>query len=164
MTAAKGGRVSVPQQVREFLDKEGVSYEVLAHERAFTAQGVAAALHVSGWTLAKPVILRTTEGRLVMAVLTGAQTVNLRAAAALVGAEVELAQEKEFVPNFPGCEAGAEPPFGNLYGLPVYVDEALRRDPEIVFNAGTHTEAIRMKYADYERLVGPDVGRLAWQP
>jgi Ala-tRNA(Pro) deacylase len=154
----------VPQQVREFLDKEGVSYEVLTHEKAFTAQGVAAALHVSGRTLAKPVILRTRDGRLVMAVITGAQSVDLKAASSVVGGEVELAKEKEFAPSFPGCDAGAEPPFGNLYGLPVYVDEALRKDPEIVFNGGTHTEAIRMKYADYERLVRPVVGRLAWQP
>jgi Ala-tRNA(Pro) deacylase len=154
----------VPQQVREFLDKEGVSYEVLTHERAFTAQGVAAALHVSGWALAKPVILETADRRSVMVVLTGAQTVNLEAAARVVGSEVRLATEKEFASRFPGCEAGAEPPFGNLYGLPVYVDEALRKDPEIVFNGGTHTEAIRMKYGDYERLVRPIVGRLAWQP
>lgn len=153
----------VPQQVREFLDKQGVSYEVVAHEKAFTAQGVAAALHVSGWTLAKPVILKAKDGRLVMAVLTAAQNVDLKAAASVVGSEVELAKEKEFAASFPGCEAGAEPPFGNLYGLPVYVDEALRKDPEIVFNAGTHTEAIRIKYADYERLVRPVVGRLAWQ-
>jgi Ala-tRNA(Pro) deacylase len=154
----------VPQQVRAFLDKEGVAYEVVAHERAFTAQGVAAALHVSGWTLAKPVILKTKDGRLVMAVITGAQSVDLKATGGIVGSEVELAKEGEFAPGFPGCEAGAEPPFGNLYGLPVYVDEALRKDPEIVFNGGTHTEAIRMKYADYERLVRPVVGRLARQP
>lgn len=153
----------VPQQVRQFLDKERVSYEVVPHQKAFTAQGVAAALHVSGWTLAKPVILKTRDGRLIMAVLTGAQSVDLKAAASVVGTEVELAREKEFAPSFPGCDAGAEPPFGNLYGLPVYVDEALRKDPEIVFNGGTHAEAIRMKYADYERVVRPVVGRLAWQ-
>jgi Ala-tRNA(Pro) deacylase len=153
----------VPQQVREFLDKERVSYQVVPHEKAFTAQGVAAALHVSGWTLAKAVILKTKDGRLAMAVLTGAQSVDLKAAASVVGSEVELANEKEFAPTFAGCDAGAEPPFGNLYGLPVYVDEALRKDPEIVFNGGTHTEAIRMKFADYERLVRPVVGRLAWQ-
>jgi Ala-tRNA(Pro) deacylase len=153
----------VPQQVRQFLDQERVSYQVVPHREAFTAQGVAAALHVSGWTLAKPVILKTTDGRLIMAVLTGAQSVDLKAAASVVGSELELAREKEFAASFPGCDAGAEPPFGNLYGLPVYVDEALREDPEIVFNGGTHAEAIRMKYADYEKLVRPVVGRLAWQ-
>ncbi len=153
----------VPQQVREFLDKQGASYEIVTHEKAFTAQGVAAALHVSGRTLAKPVILKAKDGRLVMAVLTAAQNVDLKAVASVVGSEVELASEKYFAASFPGCEAGAEPPFGNLYGLPVYADAALRKDPEILFNAGTHTEAIRMKYGDYERLVRPVVVRLAWQ-
>lgn len=154
----------VAQQLRELLDREGVDYQVMSHEKAFTAQGVAAALHVSGWTLAKPVILKTKDGRLLMAVLTGPQSVDLKAAASAVGAEVALAKEQDFASRFPGCDLGAEPPFGNLYGLPVYVDEALRKDPEIVFNGGTHAEAIRMKYADYERVVRPVVGRLAWQP
>ena len=154
----------VPQQVREFLDRERVAYQVVAHEKAFTAQGVAATLHVSGWTFAKTVILKTKDGRLVMAVLAGPHNVNLKAARAVVGSDVDLAPEAEFAPKFPGCELGAEPPLGNLYGLPVYVDEALSKDPEIVFNAGTHTEAIRMTYADYERLVRPVVGRLASGP
>ena len=154
----------VPQQVREFLDQERVAYQVVAHEKAFTAQGVAATLHVSGWTFAKTVILKTKDGRLVMAVLAGPHNVNLKAARVVVGSEVDLAPEAEFAPKFPGCELGAEPPLGNLYGLPVYVDEALSKDPEIVFNAGTHTEAIRMTYADYERLVRPVVGRLASGP
>ena len=154
----------VPQQVREFLDRERVAYQVVAHEKAFTAQGVAATLHVSGWTFAKTVILKTRDGRLVMAVLAGPHNVNLKAARAVVGSDVDLAPEAEFAPKFPGCELGAEPPLGNLYGLPVYVDEALSKDPEIVFNAGTHTEAIRMTYADYERLVRPVVGRLASGP
>jgi len=154
----------VPQQVREFLDRERVAYQVVAHEKAFTAQGVAATLHVSGWTFAKTVILKTKDGRLVMAVLAGPHNVNLKAARAVVGSDVDLAPEAEFAPKFPGCELGAEPPLGNIYGLPVYVDEALSKDPEIVFNAGTHTEAIRMTYADYERLVRPVVGRLASGP
>ena len=119
---------------------------------------------MSGWTFAKTVILKTRDGRLVMAVLAGPHNVNLKAARAVVGSEVDLAPEAEFAPKFPGCELGAEPPLGNLYGLPVYVDEALSKDPEIVFNAGTHTEAIRMTYADYERLVRPVVGRLASGP
>jgi Ala-tRNA(Pro) deacylase len=154
----------IPRQIREFLDKEQVPYEVMAHERAFTAQGVAAALHASGWTFAKPVILKTKDGRLVMAVLAGPQAVDLRAAARVVGAEVELAREGDFGPSFPGCELGAEPPFGQLFGLPLYVDEALRKDPEVVFNAGTHTDAIRMKYEHYERVAHPVPGRLSSSP
>jgi Ala-tRNA(Pro) deacylase len=57
----------------------------------------------------------------------------------------------------PGCETGAMPPFGNLYGLPVYVDQTLTRDEEIDFNAGSHTELLQLAYADFERLVKPQV-------
>jgi Ala-tRNA(Pro) deacylase len=79
----------------------------------------------------------------------------------LLGTRVELAREEEFAGLFPGCELGAEPPFGNLYNLPVYADESLGKDPEIVFNAGTHLEAIRMKYLDFEKVVRPIVAPVA---
>jgi Ala-tRNA(Pro) deacylase len=75
--------------------------------------------------------------------------------------DVELAREEDFAKLFPGCELGAEPPFGNLYNLPVYVDISLREDAEIVFNAGTHTETIRMAYADFEAIVKPIVAPLS---
>jgi Ala-tRNA(Pro) deacylase len=77
------------------------------------------------------------------------------AAGAALGGKVELASEEEFAGRFTDCEVGAEPPLGNIYGMPVYVDLSLREDPEIVFNAGRHDEAIRMRYADFERLVRP---------
>jgi len=150
-----------PRQITDFLDKEKVPYELLAHERAFTAQGVAASLHVRGRDFAKAVIVKTADGRRVMAVIPGPRHVDLEALEGLLGTRVELAREEEFAGLFPGCELGAEPPFGNLYGLPVYADESLHRDPDIVLNAGTHTEAIRMRWADYERLVRPVVGALS---
>ncbi len=150
-----------PQQITDLLDKEKVPYEVLTHERAYTAQGVAASLHVSGRDFAKPVILKTADARLVMAVIPAPRHVDLKALEGLLGARVELAREGEFTHLFPGCELGAEPPFGNVYNMPVYVDESLCQDPEIVFNAGTHTEAIRIKYADFERLVRPVVAALS---
>ena len=148
----------VPQQVREFLDRERVAYQVVAHEKAFTAQGVAATLHVSGWTFAKTVILKTRDGRLVMAVLAGPHNVNLKAARAVVGSEVDLAPEAEFAPKFPGCELGAEPPLGNLYGLPVYIDACFPPAQDFFFQAGNHHEVVRMRYQEYERLVKPVVG------
>jgi Ala-tRNA(Pro) deacylase len=150
-----------PRQVTDFLDREKVPYEVLPHIRTFTAQGVAASLHVKGREFAKSVILKTGDGRLAMAVVPAPRPVDLRAAEAALGAKVELAQEGDFADRFADCEVGAEPPFGNLYGLPVYVDESLRADPEIVFNAGTHNEAIRMRYADFDRLVRPTVTPLS---
>lgn len=151
----------LPRQIAELLDGENVSYEVVPHQRAYTAQGVAASLHVSGREFAKAVIVKGRNGQMMMAVVPGPRHVDLAALGRVAGVPVELAREDEFAPLFPGCELGAEPPFGNLYGVPVYVDEDLGKDAEILFNAGTHTEAIRMKYADYARLVHPAVGRLS---
>jgi Ala-tRNA(Pro) deacylase len=150
-----------PRHITDLLEREKVPYEVLTHERAYTAQGVAAALDVSGRDFAKPVILKTADARLVMAVIPGPRHVDLKALEVLLGARVELAHEADFVHLFPGCELGAEPPLGNVYQLPVYVDESLRKNPEIVFNAGTHTEAIKMRYADFERLVRPVVAAVS---
>jgi Ala-tRNA(Pro) deacylase len=150
-----------PRAVVEFLDRQRTPYQVLRHVRTYTAQGSAASLHVPGRDFAKPVMLKTGEGHLVMAVVPAPRTVDLGAAEQALGVTVELAREAEFAPRFPDCEVGAEPPFGQLYGIPVYVDESLGRDPEIVFNAGTHGEAIRMRYEDFERLVRPAVARLS---
>jgi Ala-tRNA(Pro) deacylase len=150
-----------PRQITDLLDEEKIPYEVLTHQRAYTAQGVAASLHLSGRDFAKPVILKTADARLLMAVVPGSRHVDIKALESLVGVPVELAREGEFAHLFPGCELGAEPPLGNVYNLPVYVDESLRKDPEILFNAGTHTEVIRMRYADFEKLVRPVVAALS---
>jgi Ala-tRNA(Pro) deacylase len=150
-----------PRQIIEFLDKEKVPYEVLAHAKAYTAQGVAASVHVRGRDFAKAVIVKAADGRRVMAVIPGPRHVDLKALEGLLGTRVELAREEEFATLFPGCELGAEPPLGNLYGLPVYADQSLHRDPDVVFNAGTHSEVIRMKWADYQRVVQPVVATLS---
>jgi Ala-tRNA(Pro) deacylase len=144
-------------KLSEFLDKNGVHYEVLSHRQAFTAQEVAAVQHVPGMELAKVVMLRSgTE--FVMAVLPAPYRVDLERAKTVLGKpEVTLATEQEFKGLFPQCEPGAMPPFGNLYNLAVYVDQALTRDEEIVFNAGTHTQTVKMIYADFARLVQPKV-------
>ncbi len=148
-------------KLRDFLDKNGVRYEVLSHRQAFTAQEVAAVQHVPGMELAKVVMLRSGP-EFVMAVLPAPYRVALDRAKAVLGkAEVTLATEEEFKGLFPQCEPGAMPPFGNLYNLAVYVDEALTRDEEIVFNAGTHTQTVKMQYADFARLVQPKVVSLA---
>ena len=148
-------------KLREYLDKQGVKYEVLSHRQAFTAQEVAEAQHIKGRELAKVVMLRSA-GEFFMAVLPAPYRVDLDLAQGVVGRrEVHLATEEEFSGLFPQCEAGAMPPFGNLYGLPVYVDQSLTRDDDIVFNAGTHTQTVRMKYADFARLVQPRVAAFA---
>ncbi len=150
-------------KLKEFLDKNGVPYKVTTHREAFTAQEVAAAQHVPGMELAKVVILNSGKD-FFMFVLPAPYRVDLKRAGALVGkGDISLASETQFTGLFPQCEPGAMPPFGNLYDIPVWVDEALGEDEEIVFNAGTHTQTVRMNYADFERLVKPKVVRLAEQ-
>ena len=144
-------------KVRAFLDEHHVQYVVISHSKAFTAQGIAAITHIPGQELAKTVIVKL-DGALAMAVLPASFQVDLLALKKVVGVkDAALASEREFKQAFPDCETGAMPPFGNLYGVPVYVDETLRRDANIAFNAGTHLELIRMAFADFERLVQPEV-------
>ena len=148
-------------KLRDFLDQSGVAYEVLDHRQAFTAQEVAAAQHISGKELAKVVMLRRGD-EFIMAVLQAPERVDLDHVRTLLKAsDVRLATEQEFAGLFPSCEPGAMPPFGNLYGLPVWVDEALAEDAEIVFNAGTHTQTVKMGYGNFARLVKPKLAKLA---
>jgi Ala-tRNA(Pro) deacylase len=143
------------QQLREFLDRHGARYVTVTHSLAYTAQEIASRAHVSGKEMAKALVVKL-DGRLVIVALPASEKLNLERVMAETGARTaELATEAEFGSRFPGCELGAMPPFGNLYGMDTYVTESLARDPEIAFNAGTHTEVVRMAYADFERLVAP---------
>jgi Ala-tRNA(Pro) deacylase len=149
------------QRLQEFLDEHQVKYVVISHSRAFTTQEIAAATHIPGKELAKAVIVEI-DGNLAMAVVPGSQKVDLDLLRDAVGAErVELARESAFKDRFPECEMGAMPPFGNLYGMPVYVADSLTEDEEIAFNAGSHTELVKMSYRDFERLVQPRVMHFA---
>ena len=142
-------------QLRSYLDQNHIRYVVISHSKAYTAQGIAAIAHISGKELAKTVILKL-DGALAMAVLPASYQVDLRALKKATGVKsAELASEHEFKQAFPDCETGAMSPFGNLYGMPVYVDETLTEDKEIAFNACSHLELIRLAYSDFERLVQP---------
>lgn len=144
-------------KVKAFLDSHQIEYISLTHSKAYTAQGIAAISHIPGQQLAKTVIVKL-DGALAMAVLPASYQVDLQALKKVVGVmDAELATEREFKQHFPDCETGAMSPFGNLYGIPVYVDDTLARDSEIVFNAGSHHELIKLAYKDFERLVRPDV-------
>ncbi len=144
-------------KVRAFLDEHHIQYVVISHSKAFTAQGIAAIAHIPGQELAKTVIVKL-DGALAIAVLPASYQVDLLALKKVVGLkDAALATEREFKQAFPDCETGAMPPFGMLYSVPVYVDETLTRDTTIAFNAGTHLELIRMAFADFERLVQPEV-------
>ena len=144
-------------KLKEFLDAKKVKYSTLTHSRAYTALEIASLAHIRGKELAKTVIVKM-DGRMVMAVLPASRQIDLSLLKTTLGARsVSLATEAEFQDLFAGCEAGAMPPFGNLYNVPVYVDESLSKDKEIAFNAGTHNELIRLSYEDFARLVQPTV-------
>jgi Ala-tRNA(Pro) deacylase len=144
-------------KLQRFLDDNNVLYTRISHSLAYTSQGIAALAHIPGRELAKTVVVKI-DGKMAMAVLPASAHIDLIQMRAAVGANaVELATEAEFKDRFPDCETGAMPPFGNLYELPVFVDDSLTRDKEIVFNACSHRELIRMAYADFETLVKPKV-------
>ncbi|MFQ5665185.1 MAG: aminoacyl-tRNA deacylase [Candidatus Binatia bacterium] len=144
-----------------FLDDNKVAYEILSHRQAFTAQETAQAQRIPGMEMAKVVILRSGAD-FIMVTVPAPYRVDLDHAKTVLGKpELALASEQEFAGLFPQCEAGAMPPFGNLYNLPVYVDQLLTRDEHIVFNAGTHTQVVKMRYADFARLVQPKVVSIA---
>lgn len=151
----------IAQKVKAFLDENGVKYETIFHTLAYTAQTTAESAHIPGQEMAKTVVVKV-DGRMAMAVLPASWHVSLHELREIIGSsDVSLADENELKLLFPGCELGAMPPFGNLYGLDVWVDPILARDEQIAFNAGSHTELIRMKYADFARLVCPKVEAFA---
>lgn len=144
-------------KLREFLDSRGVKYVSVRHSPAFTAQEVAQSAHVSGRDFAKTIVV-CTEAGMALVVLPATRRIVLSDLREMMQVpHVRLASEQEFRDLFPDCELGAMPPFGNLYGLPVYVAESLAAEREISFNAGTHTEVFKLRYEDFETLVKPVV-------
>jgi len=157
-----GAGVSVPlTKLRAFLDANNIKYMVISHPPAHTAQGIAAMTHIPERELAKTVMV-LVDGRLTMAVVPASTRVDLSRLKKYLGADVtELASETDFRDRFPDCETGAMPPFGNLYGINVFADQTLALDREISFNAGSHRELVRMRYADFRDLVKPALMPLA---
>ncbi len=145
------------KKLKAFLDSHKIKYVTCAHSQAFTAQEIAAKAHIPGKEMAKTVMVKIDDD-MAMVVLPATDDVDLWLLRAATGSEhVKLANEREFKNLFPDCEIGAMPPFGNLYDMPVYVAASLAEDEEIAFNAGTHTELIKLSYHDFERLVKPKV-------
>ncbi len=146
----------------EYLEQNEVWFVPMSHPRAYTAQEIAAAQHVPGREMAKTIILKADED-FVMVVVPATQQIDLKSLKReLPYKDITFATEYEFAWLFPDSEVGAMPPFGNLYNLPVYVDRTLSEDKEIVFNAGTHADTIRMKYKDFENLVKPQLVDLSF--
>lgn len=149
--------MAIPLTLKTHLDREHVHYDVLPHSQTFGAATVARTLHVSEQEMAKVVIVKVKE-QFVTMVLPAAEKVDVPRLRKLFGTHrVRLATEEEITQLFPDCELGAMPPLGTLYGLPVYVDRSLTGDEDIVFEGGTHSEAIRMRYWDFAALVFPVV-------
>jgi Ala-tRNA(Pro) deacylase len=149
------------RRLQDFLDSHHLKYVTIRHSLAYTAQEIAASAHISGKQLAKTVIVKL-DGKPAMAVLPASDKVNFERLKEVAGANtVALAREQELQDLFPECEVGAMPPFGNLYGMEVWVAERLAEDEEIAFNAGDHTELIRMAYRDFARLVTPKVAQFS---
>jgi len=144
-------------KLKEFLDAHGVKYVTIRHSVAYTAQEVAASAHIRGKEMAKTVVVKL-DGSLAMAVVPAALKVDVRRLKEATGAKkAEIAAEEDFRGAFPECDLGAMPPFGNLYGVAVYVDPQLAEDEEIAFNACSHTELMRLPYKDFQKLVQPKV-------
>ena len=156
--------MSVVPAVQEFLRRARVPYSVFPHTRAYTAQEEAAVTHVPGRQWAKAVIC-FVDGEPIQAVVPADLVVDLdRLAVVALATSIRLAEEDELRWLYPDCERGAMPPLGPLYRQTVYADEALADDDEIVFNAGTHEDAIRMRYEDFATIAHPIVGRFARRP
>jgi Ala-tRNA(Pro) deacylase len=147
------------QKLESYLDDHGVKYLRIRHSPAFTAQEIAASAHIPGKELAKTVMVKLDD-RMAMVVLPASNRIDFDLLRETVGAqEIELAEEREFRNVFPDCEVGAMPPFGNLFDIPVFVAEELTLHEEIAFNAGSHTELLRLPYREFARLVEPKVVR-----
>jgi Ala-tRNA(Pro) deacylase len=152
--------MKIPKQLIDCLNQNKVRYEILHHPEAVTAQRIAQAEHVKGRHHAKVVIVKSGEQYL-MTVLPADHQIDLPMVEKVIGKTALLGREEEFKSLFADCATGAMPPFGNLYGLATYVDKRLAQEDYIVFEAGTHTDAIKMSYRDYEKIVKPQVEDLA---
>lgn len=141
--------------LKDFLEKQHVKYTTMNHSPGFTAQEIAASAHVSGKILAKTVIVKIGK-QFAMIVLPANEHINFSELKELTGKQVDLAREAEFKTKFPECEVGAMPPFGNLYNMPVYISSHLSDNEQIIFNAGSHSELLKMAYQDFVRLVHPE--------
>ena len=152
--------MEIPKQLLDCLNQNKVEYEILHHAEAVTAQRIAQVEHVKGRHQTKVVMIRSGDQHL-MVVLPADHHIDLEKVEKVLGKAVSLDKEEEFKSLFADCAIGAMPPLGNLYGLPTYVDRHLAEQDYIVFEAGTHTDAIKMSYRDYEKIVKPKVEDLA---
>lgn len=146
----------MPRRLESHLEVKHIPYSMIFHPPADSAQMVASAMHLPGKTVAKAIALRTGEHE-ILAVLPASHRINFEKLSAIAGAEVRLLDEETFSELFPDCERGVISPFGELYGVPVYLDQALAEDPEIILSAGTHSDCVRMGSVDFVHLAEPQI-------
>ena len=154
----------IHQRIAEYLNGKGIAWHAHGHPRRVSAQETAAVEHISGKQFAKTVVL-DVDGRFVLAMLPAHLDVDLARLGGELG-DARLAPETSFAERFPGCEVGAMPPLGELYGIEVVMDESLTRQPFIVFNGGTHEDSIQMATDDFMRLAPVrvlELGRPGWE-
>ncbi|MCK4654514.1 MAG: YbaK/EbsC family protein [Candidatus Cloacimonetes bacterium] len=151
------------KKLKDFLNSHKVKYMTIKHSTAYTTQEIAASAHIPGKEMAKTVIIKV-DGKMAMAVLPASNKIDFALLKKSIGAkDIQLASEQEFEYTFPQCDVGAMPPFGNLYDMEVYVAESLTEDEEITFNAGSHSELMKVAYKDFERLVNPKIVKFSLQ-
>jgi Ala-tRNA(Pro) deacylase len=149
--------MAIPRNIKQYLNQSNASYSHKRHSVAYTSQEVAQVEHVPGGEFAKTVVLEADD-RMIFAVLPADHVINFEILKGQVGcSKMSLVPEREFIETFPACQPGAMPPFGKLFGLPVYCDSALAKQAEIEFNAGTHVDTVRMTYATFVKLENPTV-------
>ena len=153
--------MAILRSLKRLLDENHVPYEVHAHPRSFTAKETAAADHIPPSEMAKVLVLKSHD-HFLMAVLPASHTLDVERLRETVGDDyLRLAAEREFTDAFPACEPGAIPPFGQLFCMPLWVDDSLGRERETVFNAGNHQETVHLAYADFVRLAKPQFGEFS---
>lgn len=153
--------MAISSKLKSYLDKKNIHYQILEHDVAYTALEIAKAQHIPGRQFVKSVILNA-DGKYILCVLPSIHFIDMEKCKNILKAQqLSLAEEEEVAKLFPEYEVGGEPPFGQLSSLPVYMDKILQEDEEIAFNAGNHSEIIKMKLSDYIHLVNPifvDIG------
>jgi Ala-tRNA(Pro) deacylase len=145
------------EKMETYLHEHQVAFQEQQHQPEFSALRIAESEHVSSKHVAKTVIM-LVDGQMMCFVLPATYQVDLEKVRAILGAkEVRLAQETEFALQFPDCAIGSMPPFGNLYGMPVYVDNSLAAEETIIFPVGTYTDTMSLKFSDFNNLVHPHI-------
>ena len=156
--------MAISERLKVLLGEAKVKYTTAKHPVAYTAQEIAAAQHVPGRQLAKSVLIKTDQGP-VLAVLSASYLIDLKKLKALLRAKsLTIGKEADIKERFPDIEVGAMSPFGNLYGVLVVVDKALGMSEHIVFNGGSHTETIKLRYKDFAALAKPKPGAFSLTP